>query len=68
MNLRVTRANNKRNRSGIAQHHVHEPPFLLCGSLAGLGTTSLVVGSAAGTVVPAGVCGGNRLGRRSKMI
>lgn len=68
MNLRVSRANNKRSRSGIAQHHVHESPFLLFGSLAGLGEISLVVGSAAGTVVPAGVCGGNRLDWRSKMI
>lgn len=65
LSLSVTGANNKRNRSGTAQHHVHRSPFLPCGSLAGLGAINLV--SAAGAAVLAGVCGENRLGRRSKM-
>ena len=67
LNLSVTGPSNKRNRSGMAQHHVHGSPFLPCRSLAGLGARNLVVVSAAGAAVLAGVCGGNRLGRRSKM-
>lgn len=67
LNLSVTGANNKRNRSGMAQHHVHGFPFLPYGSLAGLGAINLVADSAAGAAVLAGVCGGNRWGARSKM-
>lgn len=67
LNLRVTWANNKRNRSSMAQHDVHWSTFLPSGSLAEQGEVNLVVVSVAGAAVSAGVCGVNRLGRRSKM-
>lgn len=54
-----------RNRSGVAQHHVHASVFLPRASIAGLGAINPFVVSAAGTAVLAGVCGGNRLGRRN---
>lgn len=67
LNLRVTWANNKRNRSSVAQHYVHWSPLLPFGSLVEWGEINLVVVSVAGAAVSAGVCGVNRLGRRSKM-
>lgn len=67
LNLRITGANNKMNRSGMAQHYIHWSHFLPCGSLARLGAINLVVVSAAGAAVLAEACWGNRLGRRNKM-
>lgn len=57
LNVRVTRASNSRSSSSS----VPIPPLQ-----EGLGLTNLAGVSAAGAAVLAGVCGGDRLGRRVK--